>query len=240
VTAVPGLVELVSGACGPGACLLDVGCHAGELLVDVRAVRPDLRLRGVDLDAAGVAAARAAGLDAQVGRADRLPDPDGSVDVLTLLDVLEHVPADRRAAVLDEARRVLVPGGLLVLQTPHAGTFQWLDPQNLRHRFPRLYRRVVRSGVRDAAYDGQEVVWHEHFTRAVIERLLGPGWSVESVAHPGRILLPLADLASWPFHRAGRTDARPARALRALAGWDARRDGGPRHGYEIRVLARAR
>jgi hypothetical protein len=58
-----------------------------------------------------------------------------------------------------------------VLQTPHAGSFQALDAQNPRHRFPALYC-VVRRGVRDQAYDGrQDAVWHRHSTRDGLLRL---------------------------------------------------------------------
>jgi hypothetical protein len=58
------------------------------------------------------------------------------------------------------------PGGRFVLKTPPAGTFQALDARNLCHRFPALYRRLVRRGVPDQAYAGrQDVVWHRHVTR---------------------------------------------------------------------------
>lgn len=231
-------LELIDRLCPRDGRLLDIGCHTGELLAEVRAHRSDIVAQGVDIDAASVAAARAAGLRAEAASADALPVADQSVDVVTAMDVIEHVPADRRAAVLAEAHRVLIPGGALVIQTPHAGTFAWLDPQNLRHRFPRLYRRVLHAGVRDAAYAGREVVWHHHFTLDEFTGLLGPSWQVESVAYPGMLVVPLADLLSWPFHRLGAIQSRPARALRRLAQRDFARDGGPRRGYELLVVAR--
>jgi GT2 family glycosyltransferase/SAM-dependent methyltransferase len=50
------------------------------------------------------------------GTATRLPVGDRSVDVVTLFDVVEHIPDD--AAAVREALRVLRPGGHLLLTTP--------------------------------------------------------------------------------------------------------------------------
>lgn len=50
------------------------------------------------------------------GDATRLPVADGSVDVVTLFDVVEHLPDD--AGAFREALRVLRPGGHLLLTTP--------------------------------------------------------------------------------------------------------------------------
>lgn len=43
---------------------------------------------------------------------------------------------------------------------PHHGLTRFLDSQNLRHRFPGIYARLIGSGDRDAAYAAgrQEVV----------------------------------------------------------------------------------
>jgi hypothetical protein len=63
--------------------------------------------------------------------------------------------------------------------------------------------------------------------------LAGPHWRVHQARYPGLLVRPLADLLMWPFHRSGRTDHAPARWLVRALEWDARRDYGPRRGYEI-------
>jgi len=55
-------------------------------------------------------------------RSLRLPFDDSSFDLVTLLAVIEHFPHSPRL-VLEEARRILRPDGLLVVDTPNAGAF---------------------------------------------------------------------------------------------------------------------
>src|SRR5262245_2250967 len=78
----------VADAAPDGGSVLDIGTGPGVLLVELAALRPDLRLTGVDLSADMIAAAarnlvpyrERAGV--QVGDATRLPFPDGSFDLI--------------------------------------------------------------------------------------------------------------------------------------------------------------
>lgn len=72
---------------------------------------------------------------------DQVPLPDGSLDIVTALDVLEHTPDD--AAVVRGFKRLLVPGGLAVITVP-ASMALWSDwDVGLHH-----YRRYDRKGLR--------------------------------------------------------------------------------------------
>ncbi|MCB1184160.1 methyltransferase domain-containing protein [bacterium] len=109
----------------PAPCghLVDFGCGNGAqtLLFAGRAER----LTGVDVEPAFLAElardAAAAGLaDRVAGRAlvdGRIPLDDASADAVTSFTVLEHVPDER--AALAEMRRVLKPGGVLVVSVPN-------------------------------------------------------------------------------------------------------------------------
>lgn len=77
---------------------------------------PEAEVVTIDLDARLAGQARAA-TPFVCGDARRLPFASGSFDAVTLLDVLEHVPEDDRAA--DEARRVVRPGGAILVSTPN-------------------------------------------------------------------------------------------------------------------------
>jgi SAM-dependent methyltransferase len=221
--------------------VLDVGCNVGGLLGLVRSRNSRVRAAGVELNATAAEMARRQLPECEIHNcsADKLPFADASFDCVTCIEVLEHVPADRRSAVVAEIRRVLKPGGAFILQVPHAGAFDWMDPSNFRFRLPGLYAKLVRRGLRDlhlAASDA--VVWHHHFSLDELRGLVEGIFEIERVHRGGLFLIPLSDLARWPFYRLGKSDGRVLDWLSRLAAWELQRDYGPR-AYDIRVLLRS-
>lgn len=103
-----------SGVTTDGAAVLEVGASRGFLQLELAARWPRARVRGVELGltAAGEAARR--GADVRAGGTEDLPP--GQIDVVIAVAVLEHVPSP--TAFLTELRRLLRPGGHLVLIQP--------------------------------------------------------------------------------------------------------------------------
>jgi SAM-dependent methyltransferase len=110
------LDTLLRTACpGESARVLDVGCGTGA---NVSVLRSHARrVVGLDFRPEGIANARQQHTGALFvrGNATRLPFEAGTFDVVTVLDVLEHVDDE---AALDEIRRVLRPGGAIVISVP--------------------------------------------------------------------------------------------------------------------------
>jgi SAM-dependent methyltransferase len=93
--------------------LLDVGAHTG-VFVDI-AARHGWDAWGVEPSEWAVAQARSQGLQMRLGTLRAAGFPDGSFPVVTMWDVIEHVPDP--LGTIREAGRVLSPGGLLVVHT---------------------------------------------------------------------------------------------------------------------------
>ncbi|HXF95065.1 MAG TPA: class I SAM-dependent methyltransferase [Gemmatimonadales bacterium] len=96
-----------------GAAVLDIGARDRGL----RRFLPEVRYQGIDIDPAF---AHPEVLIHDISRG--LPLPDGAYDFVFCLEVLEHVP--HPFATLEEIRRVLKPGGVLVLSVPNPYHFK--------------------------------------------------------------------------------------------------------------------
>lgn len=117
--------------------LVDVGPGTGAILGRLAGLADEAV--GIEPDATALAIARGRGLDVRSGPADALPFEDGSVDVVTAFDVLEHLEDDVAAA--HEFRRVLRPGGAAILTVP---AYRWLwSRHDDLHGHVRRYTRAT-------------------------------------------------------------------------------------------------
>lgn len=169
-----------------GEAHLDFGCNDGAFLATLKS-KGIGRLVGVDVsqDAIRKARERLADIEAiHISQGAALPFEDGTFASITALDVIEHIA--EQGVVLDELNRVLKDDGMLVVAVPGQHIFSFLDAGNLKFRFPRLHRRYYCWRYSKAEYEQRYVSnpdglvgdisaekrWHEHFSRAKLERLL--------------------------------------------------------------------
>ena len=120
--------------------LLDLGCGDGRFLSELARKQPDHRLTGIDYSERAIALARAMNPGIDYRAADILAD-DVDVepfDVVTLVEVIEHIPPDDLDKFIERAVSFLRPGGRLVLTVPHNNNpvghkhFQHFDSRMLR------------------------------------------------------------------------------------------------------------
>lgn len=106
----------------PGQSVLDIGCGTGSLaIVAKRRVNAAGSMHGIDASPEMIARARKKALKAGVditfrqGVAENLPFPDGRFDVALSTLMLHHLPSAARKQCLREIRRVLKPGGRVLV-----------------------------------------------------------------------------------------------------------------------------
>ena len=126
--------------------ILDVGCGTGANLLMLSKYGD---AEGVDISEDALAFCRDRGLDkVRLGAGEELPYDDGTFDLVTALDVVEHM--DNDLAGLKEMRRVLRPGGRVLLFVP---TFMFLwglqddvSHHRRRYRLSQLRRVLEKAG----------------------------------------------------------------------------------------------
>jgi 2-polyprenyl-3-methyl-5-hydroxy-6-metoxy-1,4-benzoquinol methylase len=97
-----------------GGVIVDIGCGTGKNLETFASM--GFTVRGIDISPKAVAYCKKRGVkNVSVGSAQHTKLATSSVDVVTMLDVLEHV---NEKSVIREVYRILKPGGIFICYVP--------------------------------------------------------------------------------------------------------------------------
>jgi len=131
--------------------VLDLGCGRGEFLGVLRDA--GVPAYGVDSDESMVEAARAQGLEVELGDAIahlRQVEAD-SVDGIFSSQVAEHLDTETLLTMLELAHRKLAPGGIVVIETPNPeslfifAAFFYVDLTHIRPIHPEAMRWALEA-----------------------------------------------------------------------------------------------
>jgi SAM-dependent methyltransferase len=130
-----------------GAPILDAGCGSGRNMVELARRGP---VTGIEVSDASVRLARERDVGEVVaGSVLDMPFADGQFQLAVCLDVIEHLEDD--LAALRELRRVVAPGGSLLVTVP---AYQWLwsGHDEVNHHYRRYTERSLRSVAEQAGW----------------------------------------------------------------------------------------
>jgi SAM-dependent methyltransferase len=129
-----------------GRSVLDAGCGTGygTMMLASAGAR---RVTGVDIAGAVIALARQSAAENvfyETADVAQLPHVDASFDVVVCFETIEHVHDP--AAVLDELKRVLAPGGLLLISSPNRDrTIPGSNPHHVHEYTPDEFRDALQA-----------------------------------------------------------------------------------------------
>jgi SAM-dependent methyltransferase len=150
----------------PQPQILDAGCGSGRNMVELSGFGTVV---GLEPSERGAEVARARGVgEVVVAGIDAMPFDGSRFDLITLLDVLEHIEDDRGA--LRELRRVARPGGVLLITVP---------------AYPRLW----------SSHDELNRHCRRYTRPMLLSRAVEAGWRPLRTTHFNALLLPVA--AAW-------------------------------------------
>ncbi|MDH6118609.1 class I SAM-dependent methyltransferase [Kitasatospora sp. GAS204B] len=166
----PALQELViNGTLAHGSRVVDLACGPGVHAIFL--AKHGLKVTGIDRSTTALAKARelagfyAADVDFVEGDILDVPLPDGCADVVHDSFVFHNVRPEARAAYLDEAARLLAPGGLMVIvgfsdrMSPGSGPIRLTSDDLLEHALPRFRVEELRR-FRNLPTEKRPDQWH--------------------------------------------------------------------------------
>ena len=153
------------------ARILEIGCGTGHNLPMLAKFG---RLDAIEIDGAARAIASSRlGHAVKNASLPQLPGiEDGAYDLIALLDVLEHVAADREALV--SIARKLKPGGRILLTVP-AHPWMWSAHDVVNHHERRYTRKTLAKVIAEAGLKAELLTWFNSvlFPVAAAARLAG-------------------------------------------------------------------
>lgn len=138
--------EAAARTAGPPRRFVDVGCGVGTMVEAAAEAWPHAQCVGAEASLDALRRASARGRVVVAAAAEALPFADATADLVTSLDVVEHLDDD--VAALREYARVMGPAATLVLTVP---AYQWLwsdHDEMLGHR-----RRYTKAQLTRAVED---------------------------------------------------------------------------------------
>ena len=154
---------LIARELAGGKVVLDIACGEGYGSAMLAGVGS--RVIGVDISEEAVAHARSKyaneNLEFLEGRADEIPLPEASVDLVVSFETIEH--HDKHAEMMAEVHRVLRPEGLLIMSSPDKREYSdvpgYSNPFHVKELYLEEFTALLGHHFRNVAILGQRICY---------------------------------------------------------------------------------
>lgn len=184
----PGLADKL----GNGGAVLEVGCGAGNHLLQLANAFPKARIAGVDIDTDGLNAARAAlrkaGLETRVevheGDIAAFAQPD-SFDAAVMIEVLHEIAPALRASIIGACAKVLRPGGwLVVIDETYPSTLEEMRQKDFLFPVQTGLEELMWGNVIPTREEQESLLRHAGFGGAIDRSIIGEGFTLLTTQKP--------------------------------------------------------
>jgi ubiquinone/menaquinone biosynthesis C-methylase UbiE len=169
--------------------LLDIGC-ASSFMLNLLGQKSKKKF-GLDFDREKLMEGKRKFINNHYicGSGEQLPFKDGSIDVITFFETLEHVENERK--FVSEIHRVLKPDGAIMLSVPNKGAVEFLDIDNVV--FTPILWILKKMGFLKNVSD-YYLRYHRHYSQKTLEQLFSSRFKIEKIYYGGLIANQLAFL----------------------------------------------
>lgn len=152
--------------------LVDIGCGDGRFLREAARHHPDVTLLGVDYSEQAIRLAQAMNSHLRYRVQDIVTEPlNGRFDVVTLIEVLEHIPPPQAPAFVAAVAAALGESGRLVLTVPHRNVP--VTPKHFQHFDEQGLRKLLEPHFDDLRFIPFDTLSAKAPLLALLERLIG-------------------------------------------------------------------
>src|SRR5262249_37805391 len=114
---------------------------------------------GIDIDNAAVLHATVRyskpNLQFVAGSVTEIPARDGSFDVVTCFEAIEHI--EDQSGLLREVKRILDPNGLFIVSTPNKTAYHEANPFHVKELSPEEFEAMLRTCFSNVQFLGQRI-----------------------------------------------------------------------------------
>lgn len=132
--------------------LLDLGCGDGRFISELARAQPTVHAMGIDYSERAIALASALNPGLEYHAADILTDDlsGRQFDVVTMIEVIEHIPPLDLPRFLERAISFLKPGGRLVITVPHRN--RPVSEKHFQHFDSAMLKKMLSPHLRDLQF----------------------------------------------------------------------------------------